>query len=75
MSSWETRDNSKAGELILLVAQQTAEDETAGATKLNKILYFAELSHMRRTGKADHWVRVSEANSRTHPSNDASDHP
>ncbi len=51
MSSWETHDESKAAELILLIAKQTEEDPTAGSTKLNKILYFAEISHMRRTGE------------------------
>ena len=52
MSSWETRDESKAAELVLLIAKHTEDDPTSGSTKLNKILYFAEISHMRRTGKA-----------------------
>ena len=50
MSSWETHDDDKIKELILYVAEQTETDVTTGSTKLNKILYFAELSHMRRTG-------------------------
>jgi len=51
MSSWETRDESKTAELLLLIAKHTEDDPTAGSTKLNKILYFAEISHMRRTGQ------------------------
>lgn len=51
MSSWETRDESKTAELLLLVAKYTEDDPTSGSTKLNKILYFAEISHMRRTGQ------------------------
>jgi uncharacterized phage-associated protein len=51
MSSWKTRDESKTAELILLIAKHTEDDPTAGSTKLNKILYFAEISHMRRTGQ------------------------
>jgi uncharacterized phage-associated protein len=51
MSSWETRDESKTAELILLVAKYTEDDPTSGSTKLNKILYFAEISHLRRTGQ------------------------
>ena len=50
MSSWETHEESKTAELVLLVAKHTEDDPTAGSTKLNKILYFAEVSHMRRTG-------------------------
>jgi uncharacterized phage-associated protein len=50
MSSWELYDDGKIKELILYVAEQTETDGTTGSTKLNKILYFAELSHMRRTG-------------------------
>lgn len=49
MSSWETRDESKTAELIVLVAKYTEDDPTSGSTKLNKILYFAEISHLRRT--------------------------
>lgn len=51
MSSWETHDESKTAELVLLVAKHTEDDPTSGSTKLNKILYFAEISHLRRTGK------------------------
>lgn len=51
MSIWETRDESKTAELIVLVAKYTEDDPTAELTKLNKILYFAEISHLRRTGQ------------------------
>ncbi|MGA7269908.1 MAG: Panacea domain-containing protein [Acidimicrobiia bacterium] len=43
-------DESKAAELILYIAEQTEEDKTAGSVKLNTILYFSELLHLRRTG-------------------------
>lgn len=52
MSSWETHDESKTAELVLLVAKHTEDDPTSGSTKLNNILYFAEISHLRRTGKS-----------------------
>ena len=51
MSTGEARDEGKTAELILLIAKHTEEDPTSGSTKLNKILYFAEISHLRRTGK------------------------
>ena len=51
MSTREARDEGKTAELILLIAKHTEEDPTSGSTKLNKILYFAEISHLRRTGK------------------------
>ena len=51
MSTWEARDEGKTAELILLITKHTEEDPTSGSTKLNKILYFAEISHLRRTGK------------------------
>jgi hypothetical protein len=50
MSGATTYDENKTAELILYVAEQTELDETAGAIKLNKVLYFAELTHMRRVG-------------------------
>lgn len=51
MSSWEAHDESKTAELVMLVSKHTEDDPTAGSTKLNKILYFAEISHLRRTGE------------------------
>lgn len=52
MSGWENPGESKTAELILLIAKHIETDPTSGSTKLNKILYFAEISHLRRTGKA-----------------------
>ena len=46
----EKGDEEKLAELILYVADQIRTDPTGGATKLNKILYFAEFSHMRSYG-------------------------
>jgi hypothetical protein len=41
---------SKIAELLLYVAEETETDETAGSVKYNKILYFGEVTHMRRFG-------------------------
>ncbi len=41
----------KLAELILYIAKQTAGDRSAGATKLNKYLYFAEFAAVRRLGR------------------------
>ena len=49
--SRDAYDEDKTTELILYIAVQTEEDPTAGATKLNKILYFSERSHLHRYGK------------------------
>ena len=38
-------------ELILYIARQTADDHAAGATKLNKYLYFSDMAAMRRLGR------------------------
>jgi uncharacterized phage-associated protein len=47
----ETRyDENKLQELMLYVAQQLESDRAGGATKLNKVLYFADFAHVRRTG-------------------------
>lgn len=43
-------DKAKATELVLYIALATEDDATAGATKLNKIPYFADLAHLRRYG-------------------------
>lgn len=42
---------AKVVELVLYVAQKTEEDVTAGSTKLNKILYFSEIAHLRKYGE------------------------
>ncbi len=44
-------DEPKLAELMLLLAEELADDPFGGATKLNKALFFAEFGHMRRTGK------------------------
>jgi uncharacterized phage-associated protein len=54
MSSWDTEafdeQDSKLAEFVLYVAEKTEEDATAGSTKLNKILYFSEVAHLRKYG-------------------------
>lgn len=42
---------SKLKELILYVAEQSKDDPTFGAVKLNKILYWADFEAYRRSGK------------------------
>lgn len=44
------RDDKKLRELILYVAERTADDPNAGAVKLNKILYHAEFQAYRDLG-------------------------
>lgn len=44
-------DEAKVAELLLYVAITTERDDTAGATKMHKILYFSELAHLRRYGR------------------------
>jgi hypothetical protein len=43
-------DEAKLRELVLYTAARLRDDRAGGATKLNKVLYFAEFAHMRRTG-------------------------
>lgn len=38
----------KFAEMVLLVAQRLQDDRAGGATKLNKVLFFAEFTHLRR---------------------------
>lgn len=45
-------DESKFTELVLYCASLLEADGTAGATKLNKLLYFAEFDFIRRTGSS-----------------------
>jgi hypothetical protein len=40
----------KFAELILYVAGRLQNDRAGGATKLNKVLFFAEFTHLRRHG-------------------------
>jgi hypothetical protein len=43
-------DEQKFTELVLYVAEQLRDDKAGGATKLGKVLYFAEFAHVRRAG-------------------------
>jgi hypothetical protein len=45
-----TQDESKLAELILYICQKCADDPYFGATKLNKILYFADFLHYGNHG-------------------------
>lgn len=47
-----TTDESKLAELMLLVAEELADDRFGGSTKLNKVLFFAEFAHARETGRS-----------------------
>jgi hypothetical protein len=42
--------DQKLAELLLIVAQALEDQPAAGATKLNKICFFAEFAHVRATG-------------------------
>ncbi len=50
-------DEAKFAELLLLVAEELADDPYGGATKANKVLYFAEFAHVRETGRPITGVR------------------
>ncbi len=41
-------DNGKFTEMVLLVAHRLRDDRAGGATKLNKVLFFAEFTQLRR---------------------------
>ena len=45
-----TYDERKFTELLVHVANRLSDDVAGGATKLNKVLFFAEFTHVRRTG-------------------------
>ncbi len=44
-------NKDKFVELLLLVASRLREDRAGGATKLNKVLFFAEFTQLRRHGR------------------------
>jgi antitoxin SocA-like protein len=44
-------NEAKLAELLLLVAEELADDPFGGAVKVNKVLFFAEFAHMRMTGR------------------------
>ena len=43
-------DEAKFTEMVLYVAARLLDDRAGGATKLNKVLFFAEFTHFRRHG-------------------------
>lgn len=45
-----TYDERKFTELLVHVASRLQSDRSGGATKLNKVLFFADFAHVRRTG-------------------------
>ena len=47
---WEQADEDKLAELILYVAEQLMDDPAGGATKVNKLTWYAETSHVRAHG-------------------------
>lgn len=46
-----TYDEAKFVEMVLYVADRLKDDRAGGATKLNKVLYFADFAHVRLHGK------------------------
>ena len=47
---WEEADEDKLAELMLYIADELLDDAPGGATKINKVLFFAEFSHIRAHG-------------------------
>ena len=45
-------DEDKLTEMVLYAAQRLEDDQAGGATKLNKVLFFAEFTHLREFGRA-----------------------
>jgi uncharacterized phage-associated protein len=45
-------DHDKFAEMLVYVASQIENESTAGDTKLNKLLYYADVTAYRRTGEA-----------------------
>lgn len=46
-----TRADRKLAELLLYLADRLEEEPAAGATKLNKLAFFADFAHVRTTGQ------------------------
>jgi hypothetical protein len=46
----ERQTDEKLAELLLLLAEALKDQRAAGATKLNKLAFFAEFAHVRATG-------------------------
>jgi hypothetical protein len=57
-------DERKFTELLVHVATRLQGDRSGGATKLNKVLFFADFAHTPAYRVADHRCRVPEARSR-----------
>ena len=47
---WDAANEDKLGELILYAAGQLLDDPTGGSTKVNKVLFYSEFSHIRAHG-------------------------
>jgi len=45
-----TYDERKLTEMLVYVADRLMSDKAGGATKINKLLFFADFAHVRRTG-------------------------
>lgn len=54
----EMDPDRRLAELILYIAEKCERDPNFGATKLNKILTFADFSAYLRDWSADHWRGV-----------------
>jgi hypothetical protein len=54
-------DETKFAELLLLVAEELADDPYGDAVKANGVLYFAEFAHVRETGVPISGVRYRKA--------------
>lgn len=52
MESGDHYDEEKLAELILYVAARMADDPSFGATKLNKVLFFADFYHYAQHGRS-----------------------
>ena len=62
-----TYDESKFAEMLVLAAELLASDHRGGATKLNKLLYFADFAdfaHVRTHGRPIFRGRLPEARAR-----------
>lgn len=63
MGYWAEPDEEKLAELILYVAGRLQDDAPGGATKLNKLLFFSECSHIRAYGDpitGSHYQKLPE---------------
>lgn len=55
-------DDAKFRELILLIAEQSERDHSFGATKLNKLLFYADFVAFLTLGQAITWHRYQKLN-------------